>query len=125
MSVSECKERANERKLRSESFNKLSTSSNNLDIHKPGAQSCSKLNAEQKEFYSKIKESRARFKPITESLNCDKVKLEKDCNDEDREPSLIGLVPDYDFQLFRDAQALASEKIEEEVKDLPIGKGIK
>lgn len=126
MSVSECKDRANERKLRGETICKSKTASNHLDAHKSGPQSSSKCQqtAEQKEYYSKIKETRARFKPIAE-VNCDKVKLEKDCNDEDREPSLIGLVPDYDLQLFRDAQALASEKIEEEVKDLPIGKGIK
>ena len=127
MSVSECKERANERKLRSESLNKTSINSNHLDNQKINTQSSAKhqQTIEQKEFYSKFKESRARFKPMTEVVNCDKVKLEKDCNDEDREPNLIGLVPDYDLQLFRDAQALASEKIEEEVKDLPIGKGIK
>ncbi|KAI8121902.1 Histone acetyltransferase KAT7 [Lucilia cuprina] len=128
MSVSECKERANERKLRAESISsKPSTASNHMDSQKSGQQSSTKLlqTNEQKEFYSKIKESRARFKPIAEVVNSDKVKLEKDCNDEDREPSLIGLVPDYDLQLFRDAQALASEKIEDEVKDLPIGKGIK
>ncbi|XP_065355677.1 histone acetyltransferase KAT7 [Calliphora vicina] len=126
MSVSECKDRANERKLRAETNCKPSTTSNHLD-HKSGPQSSSKYlqTVEQKEFYSKMKESRARFKPIAEVVNCDKVKLEKDCNDEDREPSLIGLVPDYDLQLFRDAQALASEQIEDEVKDLPIGKGIK
>ncbi|KAM7353140.1 lysine acetyltransferase chameau [Cochliomyia hominivorax] len=127
MSVSECKERANERKLRAEALSKSSTVSNHLDAHKSGSQASSKQlqTAEQKEFYSKIKESRARFKPLAEVVNSDKVKLEKDCNDEDREPSLVGLVPDYDLQLFRDAQALASEKIEDEVKDLPIGKGIK
>lgn len=127
MSVSECKERANERKLRAEALSKLATSSNHVDGHKAGSQTSSKYpqTPEQKEFYNKIRESRARFKPIAEVVNCDKVKLEKDCNDEDREPSLVGLVPDYDLQLFRDAQALASEKIEEEVKDLPIGKGIK
>jgi len=34
-------------------------------------------------------------------------------------------VPDYDLQLFREAQAQASERIEDELKDLPVGKGIK
>jgi len=53
------------------------------------------------------------------------VKLEKDVQDEDREPNLSGLVPDYDLQLFREAQAQASERIEDELKDLPVGKGIK
>lgn len=53
------------------------------------------------------------------------MKIDKDCTDEDREPNLTGLVPDYDLQLFREAQALASERIEDELKDLPVGKGIK
>lgn len=53
------------------------------------------------------------------------VKIDKDCTDEDREPNLAGLVPDYDLQLFREAQAQASERIEDELKDLPVGKGIK
>ncbi|XP_075153895.1 lysine acetyltransferase chameau [Haematobia irritans] len=125
MSVSECKERANERKLRGEIRPKFSNNINNLEAHKTLSSSKHVQTPEQKEFYNKIRESRARFKPIAEVVNSDKVKLEKDCNDDDREASLVGLVPDYDMQLFRDAQALASEKIEEEVKDLPIGKGIK
>ena len=57
-------------------------------------------------------------------LSAEKVKKENDCNDEDREPCLAGLVPDYDLQLFREAQAVASEKIEEELKE-PVNKGIR
>uniref|UniRef100_A0A1B0AZA3 Histone acetyltransferase n=1 Tax=Glossina palpalis gambiensis TaxID=67801 RepID=A0A1B0AZA3_9MUSC len=125
MSVSECKERANERKLRSEVRTKSSTNSNSIDAQKIASYTKHAQTPEQKEFYNKIKDSRSRFKPISDIVSNDKVKLEKDCTDEDREPSLLGLVPDYDLQLFRDAQALASEKVEDEVKDLPIGKGIK
>uniref|UniRef100_A0A1I8NWB8 Histone acetyltransferase n=1 Tax=Stomoxys calcitrans TaxID=35570 RepID=A0A1I8NWB8_STOCA len=125
MSVSECKERANERKLRGDTRTKIATNMNNLEAHKAVASSKHAQTPEQKDFYNKIKDSRARFKPIAEVVNSDKIKLEKEGNDDDREASLVGLVPDYDMQLFRDAQALASEKIEEEVKDLPIGKGIK
>lgn len=130
MSVSECKDRANERKVRggSDTRSKSTSNSNNIDAHPksiPQTSSRHQQNHEQKEFYNKIKESRARFKPIAEVVNSDKLKLEKDCADDDREPSLLGIVPDYDLQLFRDAQALASEKIEDEVKELPIGKGIK
>ncbi|XP_067623878.1 histone acetyltransferase KAT7 isoform X2 [Eurosta solidaginis] len=124
MSASECKERANERKLRNEHRphgGGKSNSTNNTDNHV----NHKGRTAEQAEFYAKIRESRARFRPIAAVINTDKVKLEKDCTDEYREPNLIGLVPDYDLQMFRDAQALASEKVEDELKDLPVGKGIK
>lgn len=69
--------------------------------------------------------SRRLHRSLTDSLSLWQVKLEKDCTDEDREPNLGGLVPDYDLQLFREAQAQASERIEDELKDLPVGKGIK
>ncbi|XP_054741652.1 histone acetyltransferase KAT7 [Anastrepha obliqua] len=121
MSASECKERVNERKLRNE--RRLRSSNSNL----ANADACNPKGRtnEQTEFLAKIRESRSRFRPIAATINTDKVKLEKDCTDEDREPNLIGLVPDYDLQLFRDAQAIASEKVEDELKDLPVGKGIK
>lgn len=127
MSVSECKERASERKLQNGIKTNL-TMRNSLGFEETKVKSDnyngSQTN-EQKEFYYKIIQSRNNFTPLNETFNTDKVKLEKDCTDEDREPNLIGLVPDYDLQLFREAQALASEKIEDDVKDLPIGKGIK
>lgn len=69
--------------------------------------------------------SRRLHRSLTNSHSLCQVKLEKDCTDEDREPNLCGLVPDYDLQLFREAQAQASERIEDELKDLPVGKGIK
>ncbi|XP_036327965.1 histone acetyltransferase KAT7 [Rhagoletis pomonella] len=121
MSASECKERVPERKLRNERRLRNSNSNlNNSDVANPKGRT-----NEQNEFLAKIRESRVRFRPIAATINTDKVKLEKDCTDEDREPNLIGLVPDYDLQLFRDAQAIASEKVEDELKDLPVGKGIK
>lgn len=129
MSVSECKERASERKLRNGIKTNVSMrNSLNFEESKVQTDSYNKQLSqtnEQKEFYLKIVQSRTNFTPLNETFNTDKVKLEKDCTDEDREPNLIGLVPDYDLQLFREAQALASEKIEDDVKDLPIGKGIK
>lgn len=42
---------------------------------------------------------------------------------EDREPILEGFAPDYDLRLFREAQALAAIKIEEELGDIPTDKG--
>ncbi|XP_017857902.1 PREDICTED: histone acetyltransferase KAT7 [Drosophila arizonae] len=123
MSASECKERANERKLRNEMRLKMPI---NI-VSAPGNQNnnLKSLTPEQREFLAKIRESRANFRPMSNSFLNDKVKIEKDCTDEDREPNLAGLVPDYDLQLFREAQALASERIEDELKDLPVGKGIK
>ncbi|KAH8377531.1 hypothetical protein KR093_005811 [Drosophila rubida] len=125
MSASECKERANERKLRNEQRLKLPISNSNAST--PGNQhsNLKSLTPEQREFLAKIRESRANFRPVSSSFLNDKVKLDKDCTDEDREPNLTGLVPDYDLQLFREAQAQASERIEDELKDLPVGKGIK
>ncbi|XP_034098686.2 histone acetyltransferase KAT7 [Drosophila albomicans] len=126
MSASECKERANERKLRNEQRLKFPPV-NNSNSSTPGNQHSNPktLTPEQREFLAKIRESRANFRPISSSFLNDKVKLDKDCTDEDREPNLAGLVPDYDLQLFREAQAQASERIEDELKDLPVGKGIK
>ncbi|ALC38822.1 chm [Drosophila busckii] len=123
MSASECKERANDRKLRLEQRQKMPV---NI-VSAPGTQqnSAKSLTPEQREFLAKIRESRASFKPQSNNYSNDKVKLEKDVQDEDREPNLNGLVPDYDLQLFREAQAQASEGIEDELKDLPVGKGIK
>ncbi|KAH8255756.1 hypothetical protein KR038_010015 [Drosophila bunnanda] len=124
MSASECKERANERKLRNEQRLKMPV---NI-VTAPGNQQPNHLKTltpEQREFLAKIRESRANFRPANNNFLDSKVKLEKDCTDEDREPNLSGLVPDYDLQLFREAQAQASERIEDELKDLPVGKGIK
>ncbi|XP_070073849.1 histone acetyltransferase KAT7 isoform X2 [Drosophila takahashii] len=123
MSASECKERANERKLRNEQRLKMPV---NI-VTAPGNQhtNLKTLSPEQREFLAKIRESRANFRPANNNFLDSKVKLEKDVTDEDREPNLTGLVPDYDLQLFREAQAQASERIEDELKDLPVGKGIK
>ncbi|XP_044316148.1 histone acetyltransferase KAT7 isoform X1 [Drosophila rhopaloa] len=123
MSASECKERANERKLRNEQRLKMPV---NI-VTAPGNQhtNLKTLSPEQREFLAKIRESRANFRPANNNFLDSKVKLEKDVTDEDREPNLSGLVPDYDLQLFREAQAQASERIEDELKDLPVGKGIK
>ncbi|KAH8271049.1 hypothetical protein KR018_003541 [Drosophila ironensis] len=123
MSASECKERANERKLRNEARVKMPV---NI-VTAPGNQHSNPktLSPEQRDFLEKIRKSRESFRPANNSFLDSKVKLEKDCTDEDREPNLAGLVPDYDLQLFREAQAQASERIEDELKDLPVGKGIK
>ncbi|CAD7079793.1 unnamed protein product [Hermetia illucens] len=91
--------------------------------------------SEQRIYQQKIREIRESFKPSTptppgamgpggSSLNNDKTKKD-DKEEPEREPKVEGLVPEYDLQLFRDAQAIASEKMEKEIKDLPVGKGTK
>lgn len=81
---------------------------------------------EQKAYQMKIKEIRANFKPnppspvrhihhgnITQAI------------DQKREPKLCGFVSDYDLQLFREAQALASEKMESDLFKLSPERGTK
>lgn len=63
---------------------------------------------EQKAYLQKIRDIRQKFKP---SKPVDDSKSLMD----DREPNLSGIVSDYDLQLFRDAQAIGSENIENEL----------
>ena len=86
------------------------------------------LTVEQKAYQLKVREIRSKFKPISPSptrqmngtLN-QQLMAEKAT----REPSLAGLVSDYDTQLFREAQAISSEKMENDLMKLPPEKGTK
>ncbi|XP_063700742.1 histone acetyltransferase KAT7 [Culicoides brevitarsis] len=78
------------------------------------------LTMEQKMYQAKVKEARSRFKSPT-NMKEPEIKDE----DRDREPNLKGFVPEYDYQLFRQAQCAASENIENELKLLPASKGTK
>ncbi len=80
------------------------------------------LTNEQRAYQQKIRDVRAKFKPNPPPQ--EKGHKERQPGDE-REPCLAGIVSDYDLQLFRDAQALASENIENELKQLPASKGTK
>ncbi|XP_050079004.1 histone acetyltransferase KAT7 [Anopheles maculipalpis] len=82
---------------------------------------------EQKLYAQKIRDLRARFKPSTPPPLSERPKsfLDRDGNEIKPEPKLEGIVPDYDLQLFREAQALASESIEKELGDMVTGKGTK
>lgn len=72
---------------------------------------------EQKAYQQKIRDIRLKFKPTPRSHD--------DPRDEG-EPNLTGAVSEYDLQLFRDAQAIASENIENELTKLPCrGSGTK
>lgn len=77
MSASECKERANDRKLRNEQRLKMPV---NI-VSAPGGSNqqqhsnLKSLTPEQREFLAKIRESRASFRPITNSFMNDKVSV--------------------------------------------------
>lgn len=118
MSTSECKERYAERKLRDKEIDKILGSYKNCTDKQA-------MIAEQKAFLAKIHEKRNHFE---EQKNLkggvDPAKKEIEC-DIAREPNLVGLTSEYDLNLFREAQAIASERIEEELKDVVVGKGIK
>ncbi|XP_045447492.1 histone acetyltransferase KAT7 [Melitaea cinxia] len=74
---------------------------------------------EQRAYQLKVKDMRSKWKgsqelrsmPTNEEMG------------EEREPVLEGFAPDYDLRLFRDAQALAAVKIEEELGDIATDKG--
>ncbi|GAB0095991.1 hypothetical protein DMENIID0001_114370 [Sergentomyia squamirostris] len=74
---------------------------------------------EQKAYLQKIRDIRAKHK-ATPLANSHPLAVDKK-----KEPSLAGIVSEYDLQLFRDAQALAAENIESELKALPASKGTK
>lgn len=73
---------------------------------------------EHKAYQQKIRDIRSKFKPPPKSHD--------DSRTDEHEPNLAGAVSEYDLQLFRDAQAIASENIENELTKLPCrGSGTK
>ncbi|XP_074108846.1 lysine acetyltransferase chameau [Cotesia typhae] len=74
---------------------------------------------EQRNYQLKVKELRNKSKRPTDIVSNDGDKVSGRLSiEKDREPRLAGLTYDYDLKLFMEAQALASEKIEKELKDL-------
>ncbi|XP_058790061.1 histone acetyltransferase KAT7 [Phymastichus coffea] len=73
---------------------------------------------EQRNYQQKIKDLRGKFKtPLSDGNESDS-RGETQGIDKTRQPSLIGLTSDYDLKLFLEAQAVASEKIEKDLKEL-------
>ncbi|XP_018563178.1 histone acetyltransferase KAT7 isoform X2 [Anoplophora glabripennis] len=108
--IEKCKDEVEERRKREEIRKKA------LEYHKKSPRS--PATSEQKQYLQKIRDIRSKFKtePIEDI---------KPCVDKTRQPVLTNFVPEYDLKLFQDAQALASEKIEEDLKTLPSTKGTK
>lgn len=111
VSAQTCKDQYADRKKRDENRKKALESQKKSPRAHP--------TAEQKQYLQRIKEMRSKFKP--ENTEPEKEAL----LDKSREPDLSSIVPEYDLKLFRDAQAFASEKIEEDLKTLPYTKGTK
>lgn len=107
--MAQCKDQLTDRKKREE-FRKKA-----LENYKKSPRALP--TSEQKQYLIKIKDLRAKFK--LEEVD------EKPSIDKNREPDLSNFVPDYDLKLFRDAQAISSEKIEEDLKTQPNTKGTK
>ncbi|KAL3269926.1 hypothetical protein HHI36_008983 [Cryptolaemus montrouzieri] len=110
MTPAQCKEESIERKKREENRKKT------MEIYRKSP----KITAlqEQKQNLQRIREMRATFKfeqPEEAKISVDKTK----------EPMLDDFVSEYDLKLFRDAQAIASDKIEEDLKSQPNTKGTK
>ncbi|KDR23261.1 Histone acetyltransferase MYST2, partial [Zootermopsis nevadensis] len=85
------------------------------------------LTIEQRHYQMKIKELRAKSERRSNNNNSDP---ETDSSapeekDREREPHLTNITSEYDLKLFQEAQAAASEKIEEDFKSLPHVKGTK
>ncbi|XP_039751193.1 histone acetyltransferase KAT7 isoform X2 [Pararge aegeria] len=74
---------------------------------------------EQRAYQLKVKDMRSKWKGSQELRS---MPTNEDLGEE-REPVLEGFAPDYDLRLFRDAQALAAVKIEEELGEICTDKG--
>lgn len=97
------------------------------------------ISADQHQFQTDIDEMRAKFVPRSPEPAKVKEENDKDGDSEARknhinsdndsakllEPCLDGFAPDYDLQLFRQAQAAASEKIETDLLKFPAERGTK
>ncbi|XP_043684386.1 histone acetyltransferase KAT7 isoform X1 [Vespula pensylvanica] len=73
---------------------------------------------EQRNYQLKVKEMRNKWKPHTGEDNGSDSGNDLPGNEKDRQPRLTNLTSDYDLKLFMEAQAIASEKIEKELKEL-------
>lgn len=108
--INQCKEEVHDRKKREELRKKA------LESYRKSPRS--QISQDQKQYLQKIRDIHLKFK--FEPPEDIKPQIDKT-----REPDLSNFVPDYDLKMFRDAQALASEKIEDDLKIQPNTKGTK
>ncbi|CAL1677632.1 unnamed protein product [Lasius platythorax] len=73
---------------------------------------------EQRNYQLKVREMRNKWKGNTGDGNESDSGGELQGNEKDKQPRLNNLTPDYDLKLFMEAQAIASEKTEKELKEL-------
>ncbi|XP_029047708.1 histone acetyltransferase KAT7 isoform X4 [Osmia bicornis bicornis] len=73
---------------------------------------------EQRNYQLKVREMRSKWKGSAGDGNESDSSSELQGNEKDRQPRLSNLTPEYDLKLFMEAQAIASEKIEKELKEL-------
>ncbi|XP_072756633.1 uncharacterized protein Chm isoform X3 [Anoplolepis gracilipes] len=73
---------------------------------------------EQRNYQLKVREMRNKWKGNAGDGNESDSGGELQGNEKDKQPRLNNLTPDYDLKLFMEAQAIASEKIEKELKEL-------
>ncbi|XP_017878067.1 histone acetyltransferase KAT7 isoform X2 [Ceratina calcarata] len=73
---------------------------------------------EQRNHQLKVREMRSKWKGGAGDGNESDSSSELQGNEKDRQPRLTNLTPEYDLRLFMEAQAIASEKIEKELKEL-------
>ncbi|XP_012265318.2 histone acetyltransferase KAT7 [Athalia rosae] len=78
---------------------------------------------EQRNYQLKVKEMRTKIKSGSGSGNESASGGDHQGIEKDRQPRVANLTPDYDLKLFMEAQAIASEKIERELRELGSGDG--
>lgn len=73
---------------------------------------------EQRNYQLKVKDLRSKWKGPSADTNESDSGGENVGIEKDRQPRLMNLTSEYDLKLFMEAQAIASEKIEKELKEL-------
>jgi histone acetyltransferase MYST2 len=123
MNLAQTMEHLMERQKRDEERKKMSTS----EVVRKG-----QLTNEQRQYQQRIKDIRSKFKPTsttpvvtTAATLQEKKDMRAKEEKEEREANLNGIVSEYDLMLFREAQAVASENIENELRQYSSTKGTK
>ncbi|XP_059471366.1 histone acetyltransferase KAT7 isoform X2 [Neocloeon triangulifer] len=79
---------------------------------------------DQKAYQQKVKDSRDKASALSSTVDSSN-SLNESLVDFNREPKLGNVASEYDLRLFMEAQAAASDKMEDDLKGLPSNKGTK